>query len=130
MAWHKQPILLNLSEAMRRTDSDETKTFLFIASAKGGGDRPPVIALARALSDRGHRVEVLCDEESSRLITSTNLPTHIFPPDLDTRGQITRWIKALGQESAEQSAELPNPMLDWAYPLVPFGHEIVKKAQA
>lgn len=40
------------------------KSFLVILSAKGGGDRPPVIALACALRDRGHRVVFLCDEMS------------------------------------------------------------------
>lgn len=81
------------------------KSFLFILSAKGGGDRPPVVALACALSDRGHRVRVLCDEASAQLIASTNLQSYTFPPALDTRGQITRWIQALQQEGIEPDVE-------------------------
>ncbi|HSG18141.1 MAG TPA: nucleotide disphospho-sugar-binding domain-containing protein [Anaerolineae bacterium] len=102
------------------------KSFLFIVSAKGGGDRPPVIALACALRDRGRRVGVLCDDESAQLIASTKLPSYTFPSDLDRRGQITRWIKDLAQENGEPSAELLNPMLDWANPLIPFGQETLR----
>jgi len=99
------------------------RSFLFILSAKGGGDRPPVIALANALKDRGHRIGVLCDEESAELIASTGLPAVTFPPALDERGQITRWIKNLRPEGVEPEAELPNPMLDWAQPLIPFSQD-------
>lgn len=98
-------------------------SFLFILSAKGGGDRPPVIALACALRDWGNRVGVLCDEESAKLIAFTGLPTITFPPALDERGQITSWIKNLPQDGGESEAELPNPMFAWAKPLIPFSHE-------
>ena len=94
-------------------------------SAKGGGDRPPVVALASALRDRGHRVGMLCDEESVELIASTNLQSYTFPPALDTRGQITRWFQALQQEDVKPDIELLNPMIDWAIPLLPFGQETV-----
>jgi hypothetical protein len=46
----------------------KTKSFLFILVAKGGGDRPSVIALACALEDRVYQVGVLCDEESAQFI--------------------------------------------------------------
>lgn len=103
------------------------KSYLFILSAKGGGDRPPVIALACGLRDKGHRVEVLCDEESAQLIDSTGLLTHTFPPELDTRGQISRWFKLLPPIGVEPKEVLLNPMVEWANPLVPFGNQIVQK---
>lgn len=99
------------------------KSFLFIISAKGGGDRPPLVALACALRNRGYRVGMLCDEESVELIASTNLQSFTFPSALDTRGQITRWFQALQQEDVESNVELLNPMIDWANPLLPFGQE-------
>ena len=82
------------------------KSSLFILSGKGGGHRPPVVALACALRDRGHRVGVLCDEASAQLIASANLQFYTFPPALDTRGQITRWIQALQEEDVEPEVEL------------------------
>lgn len=99
------------------------KSFLFVLSSKGGGDIPPVVALACGLKDRGHRVRVLCDEDSAQLIASTNIPSYTFPPELDKRGQITRWIKKVKQAGGEPDEELLNPMLDWANPLIPFGQE-------
>lgn len=101
------------------------KSFLFILSVKGGGDRPPVIALACALKERGHRVSFLCDEESAQQIASTRLPAYTFPPDLDGRGQITRWFEMLGLAERNPNIELLNPMVDWANPLIPFGQQTV-----
>ncbi len=103
------------------------KSFQFILSAKGGGDRPPVVALACALRNRGHRVGVLCDEETEQLIASTNLPSVTFPPALDGRGQITRWIMKIQQEGGKHDVEVLNPMLDWANPLISFGQETLVK---
>ncbi len=105
----------------------KTKSFLFILSAKGGGDIPPVVALACGLKDRGYQVRVLCDEESTQFIESTNLSSYTFPPALDTRGQITRWIMKLKQENRDVDEELLNPMLERANPLIPFGQETLTR---
>jgi UDP:flavonoid glycosyltransferase YjiC (YdhE family) len=105
------------------------KSFLVILSAKGGGDRPPVIALACALKERGHRVSVLCDEESAQQITSTGLPAYTFPPHLDERGQITRWFQKLGQAERNPDIELLNPMVDWANPLIPFSQKTLENSK-
>lgn len=105
---------------------EKRKSLLFFLSAKGGGDRPPVIALACALEERGNRVGVLCDEESARDIASTGLPFYTFPPALDGRGQISAWFKKLGQQDRELDVALLNPMVDWANPLVPFGQETLE----
>ncbi len=105
------------------------KSYLFILSAKGGGDRPPVIALACGLRDRGHRVEVLCDEVSAQQINSTELIKHTFPPELDTRGQISRWFQSLPAEGVEPQVELLNPMVDWAKPLISSSQKVVNKVR-
>lgn len=94
------------------------KSILVILTAKGGGDRPPVVAFACGLRNRGHRVKVLCDEETAELIASTDLPTIKFPQELDERGHITNWIKGLSE--GEPDPDLPNPMVEWANPLMPF----------
>jgi UDP:flavonoid glycosyltransferase YjiC (YdhE family) len=98
-------------------------SYLIILTAKGGGDRPPVVALACGLRDRGHRVTVLCDEETAKLIASTDLPTAKFPQELDERGHITNWIKGL--TVGDPDPDLPNPMTEWANPLMSFSLEIV-----
>lgn len=105
----------------------QSKSFLFILSAKGGGDRPPVIALACGLRDRGHRVGVLCDQESAQFIASSNLPCYTFPPPLDERGQITRWINTIRQDGSDPNGGIMNPMLEWANPLIPIGLETLSK---
>ncbi len=105
------------------------KSFLIVLSAKGGGDRPPVIALACGLRDRGHRVKVLCDDETAQFIASTNLPTFTFPPALDERGQTRRWIKRLQEAGNDPDFEAPNPLIDWANPLIPFGQDTLSKVE-
>ncbi|MDX1377976.1 MAG: hypothetical protein R3307_03935, partial [Anaerolineales bacterium] len=99
------------------------KSFLVILTAKGGGDRPPVVALACGLRDRGHHVSVLYDEETAQLIGSTNLPTVRFPQELDEQGHITRWIK--GFKDGKPDPDAPNPMVEWANPLISFSLEAV-----
>ena len=105
------------------------KTILIVLCTKGGGDRPPVVALACGLRDRGHQVEVLCDEETAQYIASTNLPTITFPLALDRRGQTRRWIRKLQQAGNDPEFEALNPLLDWASPLLPFSQDTLSKVK-
>jgi UDP:flavonoid glycosyltransferase YjiC (YdhE family) len=100
-------------------------SFLIVLSERGGGDIPPVVALACGLRDRGHQVKVLCDESTAKFIASTNLPLATFPPELDQRGQITRWFGKLRETGNGSQVEIPNPMIEWASPLVPFSEEVL-----
>ena len=102
------------------------KSYLFVLSEKGGGDHPPVVALALGLRDRGHRVHMLCDQSSANSLGGTGLETSLFPASLDTRGQISDWIRKLRREGLDTSAQLPNPMTEWALPLFKFSQNIAK----
>ena len=96
------------------------KSILVILTSRGGGDRPPAVALACGLRDRGHRVAVLCDVDSVGFIASTSLPTITFPEALHKkRGFITRWIMRLEESGGEPDGDWPNPLVEWAKPLMP-----------
>jgi UDP:flavonoid glycosyltransferase YjiC (YdhE family) len=104
------------------------KSILVILTSRGGGDRPPVVALACGLEDRGHRVAVLCDVETAQYIASTGLPTFTFPQALHgKRGYISRWMMRLQEDGCEQDGDWPNPMHEWADPLMPSSLKVVSE---
>jgi UDP:flavonoid glycosyltransferase YjiC (YdhE family) len=55
---------------------------LALISPRGGGDWPPVVALALGLRNRGHRVTMACDVETEEILAATGLPTICVPPEL------------------------------------------------
>jgi UDP:flavonoid glycosyltransferase YjiC (YdhE family) len=88
-----------------------------------------VVALACGLRDRGHKVDVLCDEATASLIKTTDLSTTTFPPELDLRGQITAWIGELRKAESKSQFEAPNPMSEWARPLIPFSSQALAEVR-
>ncbi len=100
------------------------KRYLFILTERGGGDRPPVIALAISLHDRGHDVLMLCDKATERSIAYKGLPTRTYPLELDRQGHIGNWISEIIKGDRAKVEQLPNPMNEWAFPLLPFAMEI------
>lgn len=102
------------------------KSYLFVLTARGGGDRPPVIALAIRLKELGHKVTVLCDEETALLIQSSSLETNTFPVHLDERGHVGNWIRKIINGEIIEGSSFINPMSEWANPLLPLSLEVVK----
>jgi UDP:flavonoid glycosyltransferase YjiC (YdhE family) len=82
------------------------KNILVLLSTAGGGDRQPVIGLAVALHERGHRVTILCDAATVDLVAGTGVPT--VAHQVDQVGFISRWAGQLAEE-----ADPPNPFLEW-----------------
>ncbi len=56
---------------------------LFVATAGAGGDLQPLMAVALALGDRGHELNVLGDRSVERSLAGLKLNTEVFPPELD-----------------------------------------------
>jgi UDP:flavonoid glycosyltransferase YjiC (YdhE family) len=50
-------------------------SIVVLLSARGGGDWPPVVALAVGLHARGHAVCLVCDTSTAAAVRSTGLPT-------------------------------------------------------
>ena len=76
------------------------KTFLGIISDFGGGAIPPVVALANGLVDRGHRVMMICERQSSRQFIDTAIDSIVIPKSNELSNffgatQIPKWNKTL-----------------------------------
>ncbi|MCW8087831.1 hypothetical protein [Sabulicella glaciei] len=51
----------------------QRKAIVALVSERGAGDKPPVLALAAALRNRGHTVHVLCDGDVADAARPTGL---------------------------------------------------------
>ena len=92
---------------------NKSKLALFLISSRGGGDWPPLIALAHGLRERGYRVLCLCDSATESQIRQTGISTISIRPDLEQDAFFARWIADL-PESGELNEGTPNPLMDWA----------------
>ena len=102
---------------------------LALITARGGGDWPPVIALARGLSDRGSRVTILCDDESQQLVSETGLHTVPVPPDLDQTEFFRRWSQRMKESGAPRDASTPNPLVEWSDLSAQFGQKVFSEVK-
>lgn len=91
----------------------ESKLVLVLISSRGGGDWPPLVALAHGLRERGHRVICLCDSGTESLVRRTGISTILVPPDLEQDAFFARWIADL-PEGGELNESTPNPLVAWA----------------
>lgn len=87
---------------------------LTLLSSAGGGDRQPVIALARRLAARGHVVSLWCDEPMTAMARNSGLPFDVHP--VEQVGYISQWIGDLDSHPA-------NPLVAWADDAMPFAVE-------
>jgi hypothetical protein len=61
-------------------------------------------------------------------MASTSLPTFTFPQALDVkRGHITRWVTRLQESGGEPDPGWPNPMHEWADPLLPSSLNVLSE---
>lgn len=102
---------------------------LALITTRGGGDWPPVIALAEGLRDRGSRVTVLCDDESRQLVSETGIQTIPVPPELDQTEFFLRWSQRMKDTGAARDESTPNPLVEWSDLSALFGQEAFSKAK-
>ena len=105
------------------------QSILLTISARGDGDRYPVVALACGLRDRGHRVTVLCDEATSKLIASTGLATLIIPPEHGQDKFHRRWWQEFNEKGSEPDENTENLIAAWGIATQPFVQEAVSKVK-
>lgn len=110
------------------------RSVLVLLGVRGGGDRQPAVALACGLQDRGHRVTVLCDSATERLIRPTGLSTITLPPEVDqsaylTPGFVIRWADEIKAASGQPDANSSNPLVDWATAARPVSQEAMRSVK-
>jgi len=91
---------------------------LALISARGGGDWPPVMALAHDLSRRDHQVRVVCDETTEAVVNAAGLPTICLPPELEQGRYFESWTQRQGN-SDSPSGPIPYPLAEWAQACLP-----------
>lgn len=96
----------------------KSRSILALISAPGGGDAPPVVALALGLRDRGDRVAILCDAATQQLVRDTDLDTIVVPPEAEQRAYNDRWRRELGGRAPEETTT--NPVEEWGKFSLPF----------
>lgn len=96
------------------------RSVLFIIdNPGGGGDRPPLVALACALQNRGHQVTALCNQATQKLLQHTKLNTSIIPDQYAqsnyfTSDMVLRWVDDFRANNCEMDDNVTNPLEDWA----------------
>lgn len=89
-----------------------------LVSSRGGGDWPPVVALAVGLRNRGHSVCLVCDGSIEAAVRDTGLPAICIPPHLE-QGDIRLTYHRIAACGEEIGSETPNPFMEWANSCAP-----------
>ena len=90
-------------------------SMLVLISARGGGDWPPVMALASGLRNRGHRVAVVCDVRTEEMVAAAGLSTICVPPELEQGLYFERYSERLAGSGLPPTY----PFADWAQDCMP-----------
>ena len=105
---------------MERGCADRCYSIVALVSERGGGDVPPVVALATALRERGHDVRFLCDGDVEEMVGSTGLPMLHLPRAVE---QATFFhplhLPRLTARGEAIDADTPNPLAEWAQACLP-----------
>src|SRR4051794_15148336 len=92
-----------------------------LASARAGADKPPVLALAPRLRDRGHDVHLLCDGDVAAAVTPTGLPVVNLPRELEQGAFYDPLhVFRMAQRGETIEADTPDPLLPWARACFPL----------
>jgi UDP:flavonoid glycosyltransferase YjiC (YdhE family) len=96
--------------------TDRRQVIVALLSARAGGDKPPVLALAVALQKRGHEVHLLCDGDVHAAVAPTRLPSVHLPRSLE---QAVFYhplhIPRMAARGETIDANSPDPLLPWAH---------------
>ena len=101
-----------------------------IVCERGGGDWPPLAALARALIARGHRVAALCDRPIAGAFTEVGASTIVVPDSLASRSFVDRVLEtdiAPRALRGEPEAAWPDPCAAWAEAVAPHVADAVRR---
>lgn len=96
------------------------RSILFIIdNPGGGGDRPPLVALACRLKNRGHQVTVLCSSATQKILQHTDLATCLIPDQhtqsvFFTSDMVLRWVEDFRANNRQIDDNITNPLEDWA----------------
>jgi hypothetical protein len=107
--------------------TDRRQIVVALLSARAGGDKPPVLALAVALRKRGHEVHLLCDGDIHAAVAPTRLPSLHLPRSLE---QAVFYhplhIPRMAARGEMIDANSPDPLLAWAHACFPHAAQALE----
>ena len=100
---------------------DRHHSILALVSARAGGDKTPVLALAVGLRDRGHDVHLLCDGDVAAAVAPTGLPVINLPRKLEQGAFYDPLhVSGMAQRGETIEADTPDPLVPWARACFPL----------
>lgn len=87
---------------------------LCVISACGGGDWPPLLALAQGLHLKGHQVVVVCDTSTLRSVHAAKLVPLCLPAGQELGNVFDPATTRLFPDEEEVWEDIENPLKDWA----------------
>jgi UDP:flavonoid glycosyltransferase YjiC (YdhE family) len=99
------------------------RSFLVLITARGGGDWPPVLALAHGLADRGHSITVVCDEDTQAAVVASNLDAIPLPPHLAQSPYFARYAIQIG--TIDGAPRMKYPLREWSLACLPFVQDVI-----
>jgi MGT family glycosyltransferase len=100
--------------SMQKKYSLPVYRILCIITGCGGGDWPPLLALAAGLKQRGHELMVVCDRSTLISVESSGLKTLCLPQALDLKNIFEPAISRLLSPTGENILRDENPLEIWA----------------
>jgi hypothetical protein len=71
-----------------------------------------VVALSSGLNKRGHKVTILCDNATQKMIQREHVPSIAVPDGLDQTTFFNAWLPGVVDDPA--SSKMQNPLVEWA----------------
>jgi len=100
--------------------AENCQSVVALVSERGGGDVPPVVALAVGLRDRGHDVRLLCDGAVLDAVRASGLPTLQLPRSIEQSGFFhPLHLPRMATRAEVIAADTPNPLVEWAQACLP-----------
>jgi UDP:flavonoid glycosyltransferase YjiC (YdhE family) len=94
--------------------------FLIVLPGCGGGDWPPLLALAEGLHRSGHDLVVVCDGSTVEAVKSSGLKPLLLPDSLDLAKVFEPAVSRLLSGQEELVGEGQNPFMAWGHCCVDF----------
>ena len=105
---------------MREKGSRYSSHILCVITGCGGGDWPPLLALATALYRSGHDLMVVCDLSTLEAAQASGLKTICLPQSIDLAGFFEPALTRLLSRKEQLHQDSANPLLLWGQSSVGF----------
>jgi UDP:flavonoid glycosyltransferase YjiC (YdhE family) len=104
-------------------------SIVVLLNANGGGDWPPLVALATGLQARGHSVCLVCDASTAAAAGSTGLAMVCVPLAFELSAYLYPRVQQLQASGEELGLGIPSPFVEWAQACAPAVRAAIQERQ-